>query len=133
MALSPTQRVELGLDDPPEGEFLPAGLLPMGSGPNVPPDRAPNVKLALKSGDKATAPKIRLLVNDLLAGNMANADWALKQLYASNPKAALELHVKLMEFSVPVLKAVAVAVDDRSESPKAMSFMDLQKFLTSDQ
>jgi hypothetical protein len=127
MALSPQERIDLGLDDPRPivaSEFAP--------GVSAPPDRAPNLRLAFKAGDKATAPKIRLLVNEILAGNMANADWALKQLYASNPKAALELHVKLMEFSVPVLKAVAVAVDDRSETPRAMSFMQLQQLLTSD-
>ncbi len=130
MALSPQERIDLGLDDPRPGMPLPASEFAPGA--NVPPDRAPNLKLVLSTTDKASAPKIRLLVNEILAGNMANADWALKQLYASNPKAALELHVKLMEFSVPVLKAVAVAVDDRSETPRAMSFMQLQQLLTSD-
>ncbi len=126
MSLSPDKRIALGLDDPPAApsEFAP--------GTDVPPNQVANLRLLLKTDDKATAPRIRLLVNDLLAGNMANADWALKRLYATNPKAALELHVKLMEFSVPVLKAVAVAVDDRSETPRAMSFMQLQQMLTQD-
>jgi hypothetical protein len=131
MALSPSERIELGLDDPPDAqsEFLPAARL---SGAPVPPSSQPNLKLVLKGDDKVTAPKIRLLVNELLAGNMANADWALKQLFAANPKAALELYLEFAQFSLPQLKAVAVQVDDRSETPRAMSFMQLQQLLTQD-
>jgi hypothetical protein len=131
MSLSPTERIELGLDDPPDtgSEFLPAARP---NGVPVPPSPQPNLKLVLKGDDKVTAPKIRLLVNELLAGNMANADWALKQLFAANPKAALELYLEFAQFSLPQLKAVAVQVDDRSDSPKAMTFMQLQQMLTQD-
>jgi len=136
MALSPSERVELGLDEPERvaagaSEFAYAAgqLLPAN---HAPPNRERNLRLVLKEGEKTTAPKIRLLVNELLAGNLENADWALKQLFAANPKAGLELYIELSKFSLPQLKAVAVEVNDRSENPRAMTYGDLQRLLTQD-
>lgn len=131
MALTPQQRYELGLDDAPpalEGEFeQPTG------GPLYPSSEYKvNAKLALKEADKATAPKIRQLVNELLACNMQNADKALQQLFVANPKAALELYLELMAFSVPQLKAVAVALDDRTERPQAMDYNRLLQIVQGD-
>lgn len=132
MALTPQQRYELGLDDTPpmsatpapqplaDGEFLP--------GPNTrapDPQHRPNLRLALSPGDRATAPKIRTMVNELLAGNMQEADRALKQLMALNPKEGLRAYTELMSFSMPQLKAMAVAVDDNSGKPHTLSFQQL--------
>ncbi len=126
MGLSAADRIALGLDDPPPGqseqEFLPA-MRP------TTVDTKPNVRLALKEGEKATAPKIRSLVNELLAGNIQNADTALKQLFALNPKAALELYIELSKFSLPQLKAVAVGIEDNSANPRALTFAQLQQAL----
>lgn len=129
MALSPTDRVALGLDPPSEFIPGPAALTPMEV---APPVTAANLRLALREGEKATAPKLRGLVNELLVGNLSNADWALKQLFSANPKAALELYLELAKFSLPQLKAVAVQVDDTSASPRAMSFAELQKLLAAE-
>jgi hypothetical protein len=137
MALSPVDRRRLGLDledtpepfvDPamtdPAGEFIPGSHSQLS-----PPVREANLKLVLSGTDKTTAPKIRALTNELLAGNLANADWALKQLFATNPKEALKVYLELCEFTMPKLKAVAVAMDDRSENPKALGFAQLQAML----
>jgi hypothetical protein len=69
------------------------------------------------------------MVNELLAGNIENADYALKQLFAANPKLGLEMYIELAQFSLPKLKAVAVQVDDRSENPRNLSFAQLQQAL----
>lgn len=126
MALTPQQRIDLGLDDPPppqDAEFLPANTLMA-----APEPYTPNVKLALKAG-AATAPKIRGMVNELLAGNMQNADRALQQLFTLSPKEALKIYLELAQFTLPTLKAVAVAVDDRSEKPTNLTFAQLQALI----
>lgn len=127
----------LGLDlEPPpaaapqaaEGEYQPGipGTLP------PPANRTPNLKLLLKDGEKATAPKIRHLVNELLAMNVERADYALQQLFLMNPKVALELYIELAQFSLPKLKAVAVQVDDKTENPRSLSMAQLQQVLSGD-
>jgi hypothetical protein len=129
MPLSPADRIRLGIDEPPaegEIEFLPAPSAPVQP---APPTRAPNLKLVLKEGEKASSPRIRQMVNELLAGNIENADYALKQLFAANPKLGLEMYIELAQFSLPKLKAVAVQVDDRSENPRNLSFAQLQQAL----
>ncbi len=125
MPLSPAERVALGLDEPPAaGEWLPA--------PSGPPRQA-NLKLVLKPEEKATTPKIRAMVNELLAGNIEAADFALKSLLAVNPKTGLELYIELAQFSLPKLKAVAVAIDDNSTgNPRNLGFAELQKLLQGD-
>jgi hypothetical protein len=132
MALSLAQRQQLGLDEPPpaqphplDGEYLPGvpGAIPGAQ-------RAPNLKLLLKPDEKATAPKIRHLVNELLALNVERADYALQQLFAANPKVALELYIELAQFSLPKLKAVAVQVDDKTDNPRSLSFAQLQQVLS---
>ena len=139
MALSPAQRIQLGLDDPPPlpahgQEFLPKAPDFIG-GPGNPNTLAPNPRLALvvsnlADGDRITAPRIRGMVNELLAGNVANADQALKQLFVANPKVALEMYLELAEFTLPKLKAVAVQVDDTSGgNPRALTFAQLQAAL----
>lgn len=135
MALSHADRVRLGLDDPEEGEFIPhAGEpsplpLPMAAQPPA----TPNLRLVLAEGEKATAPKIRSMVNELLVGNMQQANIALQQLFAANPKVGLETYIELAKFALPQLKAVAVDVTERSgDNPRALSFADLQKMLEGD-
>lgn len=133
MALTPQQRIELGLDDPPDAEFLPRAGGPAAAHPLADPENyTPNLKLTLKNADRATAPKIRGMVNELLAGNMQNADKALQQLFALNPKEALKLYIELAQFTLPTLKAVAVAVDDRSEKPSTLTFAQLQALIQGD-
>lgn len=132
MALSPADRVRLGLDEPYDnGTGQPVEFPPSLAAP-VPSERRPNVRLMLKEGEKASAPKIRQMVNELLAGNIDNADFALKQLFAANPKLGLEAFIELAKFSLPQLKAVAVQVDDRSDNPRALTFQQLQQALTQD-
>jgi len=136
MALSPADRRRLGLDidDTPAQEFavrddefgMPAHPI------QPPPPITANPRLTLVEGEKATTPKIRQMVNELLAGNIQEADVALKTLLRANPKLGLELYVELAQFSLPKLKAVAVQVNDSSDNPRGMSFADLQKVLQSD-
>lgn len=134
MALTQQQRIDLGLDEPPADgmEFIPraidnAPLLPGGHAPV--PEYRPNPKLELRVNDKATAPRLRGMVNELVAGNLQEADKALKLLMAVNPKEGLKLLVELMAFSMPQLKAMAVQLDDRSERPSSMTFAQLQQLL----
>lgn len=139
MALSPADRRRLGLDidDAPQ-EFMPAepgwqngGAPTLGPASSTAPI-TPNLKLVIPEGEKATTPKFRQMVNELLAGNIQEADVALKTLLRANPKLGLELYVELAQFSLPKLKAVAVQVNDSSDNPRGMSFADLQKVLQSD-
>jgi hypothetical protein len=127
MALNYEQRVELGLEEPIDGEFAPVGeQRPFLPGGHVQmPEVRPNPKLELKVNERATAPRLRSMVNELVAGNMQEADAALKRLMTMNPKEGLKLMVELMAFSMPQLKAMAVQVDDRSEKPGAMTFQQL--------
>ncbi len=122
------QRLGLDIDEPTSNqEYLPAQQrLPS----NEP--RATNLKLLLKPDEKATAPKIRHLVNELLAGNLQRADEALQDLFKLNPKQALELYIELAKFSLPQLKAVAVQVDDRTDNPRSLSIAQLQQALQGD-
>ncbi len=127
MTLSAIDRQRLGLDidEPPTNqEYLPAMRSPAPGEPRV-----PNLKLLLKPDEKATAPKIRHLVNELLAGNLQRADEALQDLFKLNPKQALELYIELAKFSLPQLKAVAVQVDDRSDNTRSLSIAQLQQAL----
>lgn len=130
MALSQADRIRLGLDDPPP-EY---GAPPTNSADTGQPvERAPpNLRLVLKDGEKATAPKIRHMVNELLAGNLQQADRALNDLFRINPKLGLELYIELAKFSLPQLKAVAMQIDDRSENPRTLSFAQLQQVLQAD-
>jgi hypothetical protein len=132
MPLTPAQRIELGLDDPANivSEFGPPPL--GGTATGQPPVRAPNVRLILNGADKATSPKIRQMLNELLAANMDNANYWLQQVAASNPKVALELYLDLCQFSIPKLKAVAVQVDDRSDNPRTLSTAQLMQALQGD-
>ncbi len=127
MALSPAERIRLGLDPGDPAEFAPPAT------PSAPPLRATNLKLVLKEGQAATAPRLRQLVNELLVGNLEEADYALKQLFAANPKLGLEAYIELAKFSLPQLKAVAVQVDDRSDNPRSLTMAQLQQALVSDQ
>lgn len=135
MALSPAERIRLGLDEPPAAGALvefdqQSSSLAAGqhSQPSL-PSRAPNLKLVLKEGERASAPKIRHMVNELLAGNIENADYALKQLFIANPKLGLELYIELAQFSLPKLKAVAVQVNDNTGDPRTLTFAQLQAAL----
>ncbi len=135
MALSQQQRIALGLDDEPvtgapgtpSNEFTAGGPAYDSRSNIIPLAAPPNPLLQLTPGDPATAPKIRRMVNELIAGNMQQADLALKQLFVANPKVGLDIYTELMQFAMPKLKAVAVAIDDRSENPKNMNFADLVK------
>ena len=123
MALTLQQRVDLGLDSP--DEFAPSSAaLP------APADRAPNLRLVLRDGEKATGPTLRRLTNELLASNMQEADHALKQLFALNPKAGLEAYIQLCKFGLPQLAAVAMQVNDASAPVRAASFADLQRIIS---
>ncbi len=132
MALSPADRLALGLDEPGEqqhaSEF--SGTATAGAMPARP---APNLRLLLKEGDRATTPKIRTMLNELIAGNVDNANYWLQQVAAGSPKIALELYIELAQFSLPKLKAVAVQIDDKSDNPRRLSFEELQRTLVSDQ
>jgi hypothetical protein len=132
MALSPADRIALGLDEPGEqqhaSEF--SGAATAGAMPARP---APNLRLLLKEGDRATTPKIRTMLNELIAGNVDNANYWLQQVAAGSPKIALELYIELAQFSLPKLKAVAVQIDDKSDNPRRLSFEELQRTLVSDQ
>jgi hypothetical protein len=133
MALSPAQRLALGLDEPPAGmEFATQIGQPL---PGAAPVREPpNLKLILKEGEKATGPRIRTLVNEIIAGNIDNANFWLQQVAASNPERALKILIELAEFSLPKLKAVAVQISDPDGSnPRKLSFAELQKSLVDDQ
>ncbi len=123
MALTLQQRIELGLDAP--DEFAPPANLPAATAP-----RAPNLRLALSPGEKATGPALRRLTNELLASNMQEADAALKQLFALNPKAGLEAYIQLCKFGLPQLAAVAMQVNDQTSNPRAASFADLQRIIS---
>lgn len=134
MALTPAQRLELGLDDPamvvsefgapPQGTTQIGGLVPRTS---------TNLKLVLQTGEKASAPKIRNMIQELLAGNMDNANYWLQQVGAANPKVGVELFIELCQFSLPKLRATAIAVQDTGDrGPRALSFEDLQKTLYGD-
>lgn len=91
--------------------------------------KAPPLRLVHKEGDRVSAPKIRQMVNELLAANLEEAHQALNQLFKMNPKLGLELYIELAQFSLPKLKAVAVQVDDKSDNPKALTFAQLQAAL----
>ena len=141
MALSPEQRIRLGLDEPPAATALPAidgGPMAdeFGAGAPAlyqPPVRTPNLKLVLGEGERASAPKIRSMVNELLAGNIDNANYWLQQVGAANPKVAVELFIELAQFSLPKLKAVAVQVNDSSASDaRTLTFEQLQQALHGD-
>lgn len=133
MALSPADRIRLGLDEPPPGAPADEFIAPAApSTYSVIPARTHNPRLALKEGTTPTAPRIRQLVNELLAGNIQEVDYALKQMLAANPKQGLELYIELAKFSLPQLKAVAVQVDDRSENPRTLSIAQLQQALQGD-
>ncbi len=135
MALSHADRLALGLDEPgayPQAsEFAPStGNTPGGPALARP---APNLRLVLKEAEKASTPKIRAMLNELIAGNVDNANYWLQQVAHGSPKAALELYIELLQFSLPKLKAVAVQIDDKSENPRRLSFEELQRTLVSDQ
>jgi hypothetical protein len=133
MALSPAERLALGLDEPGEHQHASEfEHLPMPS-MYAPQPRQPNLKLILKEGEKASAPKIRNLIQELLAGNVDNAAFWLQQVGAANPKAGVELFIELAQFSLPKLKAVAVQVDDRSDNPRSMTTEQLLRTLVSEQ
>lgn len=141
MALTQQQRIELGLDDPPPiagsppatltGEFIPVAA-PIG----VPDAQQANPNLRLlvnpEAGGKVTGPKLRMVVNELLAGNVEQVDKALKALLATNPRVGVELYLELAQLSLPKLRAVAMQVDDRTSgdaNPRTLTFQQLQAAL----
>jgi hypothetical protein len=145
MALSPAERLALGLDDPQEDQraHVQAEFIPHLAGVDDPRLRAeaaarianPRLTSLLATVDKATAPKVRACVNELLVGNLENADYALRQLFAANPKVGLELFIELAQFTMPKLKAVAVQVDDlggNGGSARSLGFAQLQQMLSED-
>jgi hypothetical protein len=134
MALSPAERVRLGLDEaPPHVEDPEFSTPPIPFGGAATPRPAPNLRLVLKENTSATAPRIRSMVQELLALNVDNANYWLQQVAAANPKQGLELYIEMMQFSLPKLKAVAVQVDDKSDTPRALTMAQLQAALVSDQ
>ena len=130
MALSPAQRIQFGLDDPPDaphpthpgGDEFGGPLPPNGQ---LMPRVVANPALAVTDNAPKSPRQLRGMVNLLLAGNMQEADRALKQLMQLNPKEGLKAYIELMAFSMPQLKAMAVQLDDRSERPTQMSMAQL--------
>ncbi len=144
MALTPAQRIQLGLDDPAPGTvFAPGSQAPhpldgefLGGAANRTTlsgvQSIPNPRLQLSPSEKVTPAKIRSLVNELLALNIDTANQALQALFIANPKVGLETFIELSKFALPQLKAIAVQVDDRSENPRHLSFDQLQRALAAD-
>lgn len=140
MPLTPQQRIELGLDDPPpvggaplNGEFVPRDPASTPVPGSVAATAAnPKLSLLINPDEKVTGPKLRLVVNELLAGNLAQVDQALKFLLVNQPRVGVELYLELAQLSLPKLRAVAMQVDDRTSgdvNPKLLSFQQLQAAL----
>lgn len=82
--------------------------------------------MSLRVVDKVSKSRIAYALAELAQNNTANVQQWLEQVAAVNPKVAIELYLSLLEFSIPKLKAIAVAnFGDRSL--KDMSLSELQE------
>jgi hypothetical protein len=79
---------------------------------------------------KVTKNNIRRAMQDLAEMNIHKVDTWLNQVAVEDPKEAVRLFLSLAEFTLPKLKAVAVAVQDNTGTNKQMSIADLQAIIS---
>lgn len=84
--------------------------------------------------DKVTRSRIRYGVSELVNGNIDNvnrwlnliAEGNAEQHLPPNPRAAIELFIELLQFSVPKMKSISVDVKDKGGNMKSYTMTDLQ-------
>ncbi len=91
--------------------------------------------------DRVSRSKIRYGVSELVALNIDNVNRWLQEIangtkdesgkWVSHPapRAAIELFIELLQFSVPKMKSVAVDVRDKSGSVARLSISDLRSIV----
>lgn len=95
---------------------------------------APVKPMPTQAIDKVTRSRIRYGVSELVNGNIDNvnkwlnliAEGNVERTIPANPKAAIELFIELLQFSVPKMKSISVDVKDKSGDMKKYSMSDLQ-------
>lgn len=88
--------------------------------------------------DRVSRSKIRYGISELVALNIDNVNLWLQKIangdelnrVPPNPRAAIELFVELLQFSVPKMKAVAVDMKSRDGSVQRLSLADLQTIVS---
>jgi hypothetical protein len=87
--------------------------------------------MALPSVNKITTARIRQMVSQLSAEAYPEVLQWLRTVAHDSPAKAIELYIELLQFSIPKVKAVAVAVNDTSAgAPHKLSLADLQAIVS---
>lgn len=74
--------------------------------------------------------RIRLAMSELAHGEIDSVRAWLHEVAKTNPARAVELFIQLAEFSLPKLKAVALAIDDPGGSRRPLSIDELQRIVS---
>jgi hypothetical protein len=87
--------------------------------------------MSLPSVNKITTARIRQMVSQLSAEAYPEVLQWLRTVANDSPAKAIELYIELLQFSIPKVKAVAVAVNDTSAgAPHKLSLADLQAIVS---
>lgn len=82
-----------------------------------------------KLHQRADQARVRKALMLLAKGNVHRVQHWLDRVAMDSPKDAIDLWLKMLKFSVPELRAVAVEVRSSDGAPTAMSIADLEAFL----
>lgn len=88
--------------------------------------------------DRVSRSKIRYGISELVSLNIDNVNLWLQTIANGdkenhtppNPRAAIELFIELLQFSVPKMKAVSVDMKSRDGSMQRLSLADLQTLVS---
>lgn len=86
-----------------------------------------------KAQQKADQARVRKALMYLAKGNVHRAQAWLDRVAQDDPGRAIDLWLKMLKFTVPELRAVAVEITDDRGEPAQMSIRDLEEFLRSKQ
>lgn len=80
--------------------------------------------------DRVTRARIRHSMAELAAGQIENVNRWLTELGATNPRAAIECYIELLQFSLPKVKAVAVDVRAKPGALSGLSMAELASIVS---
>jgi hypothetical protein len=86
--------------------------------------------MSIPAVNKITLARIRALLANASADLYPEVLAWIRATAADSPSKAVELYIELLQFSVPKQKAIAVAVDDRSENPRRLSLAELHSIVS---
>ena len=86
--------------------------------------------MSTAAANKITSARIRYALANMSHELYPEVLGWIREVAKQSPSRATELYLELVQFSIPKLKAVAIAVTDENPNPKRMSLAELQSIVS---